>query len=126
MQKGQDGEFKLISAKEALEVTSSRTDKVKEEKLALVDNTIRSAAENELFSTKLSFAQLRPFAGYVIEQLTELGYRVTQTGQFVFIEWSPVKAKFDAKVSTKPPLEGPVFEELESEDEQDDSDIWNT
>lgn len=121
----------MISAKEALELTKSRSQKVKEEKLAFVESTIRQAAEQELTSTKFTFTQLKPFSALVIENLIEQEFTVTQTGVFILVSWGPKKAE-----ATKAVAKAPVKEEEELEDteiyddedveDEDSDDLWNT
>lgn len=126
----------MISAKEAFEGTLARSSRIKEEKLKLVDTGIRAAVEQELLSTKFTFAQLKPFAGVVVETLTELGFNVSQTGAFIFVSWAPKKVE-PVKVEAKKPATtdeadyGNGLNVIEDDDDEDDfededNDIWNS
>jgi hypothetical protein len=107
----------MITAKEAFELTSGRSEKVKEEKLKLVQDGIQWAIEQENFSTKFSFAQLKPFVANVMETLTGLGYTVSQTGPFVSVSWA-LQKKTD-------PVNIAISDLREKYDEEDDDDIYS-
>ncbi len=119
---GENGEVKVISAKEAFEATKSRAQKIKQEKLTLVNLGIRQAIDREQLSTSFNFIHLKPFVGIVIEKLTELGYKVTQAGQLVTVSWD-LNPKASAKA--KPAVEAaplPVSDDAEDEEAYDDDD----
>lgn len=117
----------FITAKEALEGTKARAQKVREQKLNLVDARIRAAVDGELFSTKFSFAELKPFVGVIVEVLTEREFTVSQTGTFIFVSWEPKKAE-PAKVAATVTLDEVDYgNEAELEEiEDEDNDIWNS
>ncbi len=122
----------IITAKEALEGTKARAQKVKEQKLKLVDSRIRMAIDEEMFDTKFTFAELKPFVGVIVEALTELEYTVSQTGTFILVSWAPKKIE-SVKIELKKPtviINNEIEYGNEADDdeefEDDDNDIWNS
>jgi hypothetical protein len=125
----ENGEVKVISAKEAFEATKGRAQKIKQEKLTLVNLSIRQATDREQLSTSFNFIQLKPFVGVVIEKLTELGYKVTQAGQLVTVSWdlSPktstkAKAVAEAVVVAAEMHQENYYEDAEDDDEDEYDD----
>lgn len=106
----------MITAQEAFELTQSRSQKVKEEKLALVESKIKEAVEKELLSTTFSFISLKPFVGSVIEELTKHGFKISQSATNVVVSW-------DLSKKTTPVVS--VVHDEGSEPEVEDDEYYN-
>jgi hypothetical protein len=121
------GDYDLISAKDMFEITKECASKLKLEKFSFVRKQISQAAEREQFTASFSFIQLKPFVGAIIERLTELGYKVAQSGQNITASWDLApKASAKAKPATEAGFvaadEDKSYNKYDDEDDQDEDE----